>query len=225
MILYFHVPSQQLFDTALEPFSTLDLPILSALEVRLRFLDSTWTRIDPEPTGMALTVKAAGNFTQDPPYALADTWAKVGTTTAEIEYVTVFATLTSTVNAALTTAATATLSTIVDLRYAVDGVETISPVTAGELLRPVYDSGATPPAPTATTQIRTDITQRTGGTANALDSIATVPLGLGSIIGFVGTAGLEWWQLNAGTQATSNSYTRPVDYNASTNARVWKRAA
>jgi hypothetical protein len=113
----------------------------------------------------------------------------------------------------------------VDLRYAVSGVEIVSPVVAGELQRTVYHSGDTPPEPSASTQIRTDITQRTGGTAAALDSLATTTLGLGSIVGFVGSAGLEWWQLNAGTQATSAAYTRPTDYNASTNARVWKRAA
>lgn len=224
MILYFHTPSQTLLDSALQPITSLAIPILTALEVRLRFVNDVWARTAPGSTGLILTVKAAGNFTQDPPYALADTWATVGATTAETEYVTVFATLTGTVEAALT-ASTTSLSTIADLRYTVSDVEVISPVTAGELLNTAYRSGATPPEPTATTQIRTDITQRTGGTPNALDHIVTTTLGLGSIIGFVGTAGLEWWQLNSGTQATSNAYTRPTDYNASTNARVWKRAA
>jgi hypothetical protein len=224
MILYFHVQSQQLYNEALEPISLLALPILSAGEIRLRFIDDTWTRIDPAPTEITFTVKASGSFTQNPPYAIANTWAKVGESTAETEYVSVFATLTGTVQAALT-ASTASLATMVDLRYAVDGVETISPVVAGELLNTVYRSGDAPPEPTATTQIRTDITQRTGGTAASLDSLATTTLGLGSIVAFVGGAGLEWWQLIAGTQATSAAHTQPVDYNASTNARVWKRAA
>lgn len=69
------------------------------------------------------------------------------------------------------------------------------------------------------------ITDLVGGGATNLDGYAT--LGKGSIFFFVNSDEFEFggWEKIAGTQATDvgNGWLRPLDYNASTNAFVWKR--
>lgn len=76
----------------------------------------------------------------------------------------------------------------------------------------------------------TAITSLTGGGAGALDGVATAsstryPVGVVVLLSY----GLvtQWWKLVAGTDAEDVSATpavvRPDDYNASTNAVVWKQ--
>ena len=68
------------------------------------------------------------------------------------------------------------------------------------------------------------ITGLTGGGATKLDGITTV--GKSSLISSIYvTSELQDWLLVAGTDAedSANGIIRPDDYNASTNAKVWKR--
>lgn len=73
------------------------------------------------------------------------------------------------------------------------------------------------------------LTALTGGAATALDSLLTAN-GLrstGNIVVLSYDATSQQWQLVAGTDAEDSAagIVRPDDYNASTNARVWKRIA
>lgn len=72
------------------------------------------------------------------------------------------------------------------------------------------------------------ITALVGGTAGCLDAVPTaagaVPTG-NIVTNVVISGGLQAWQLQAGTGATGNGITRPADYDASANARVWKQIA
>jgi hypothetical protein len=65
-----------------------------------------------------------------------------------------------------------------------------------------------------------------GSPADALDMMVTVDRITTLDIAFVVVSGvLSSWQLIAGTNASDGvDYQRPVDYHASTNARVWRRA-
>lgn len=65
----------------------------------------------------------------------------------------------------------------------------------------------------------------TGGSATALDGIATVLLPVDTTLRHTCVAGdLGVWQLGAGTDAENGTTViRPDDYNASTNAKVWRR--
>jgi hypothetical protein len=70
-------------------------------------------------------------------------------------------------------------------------------------------------------------TQTTGGSPKSLDWEQTVNLATdGSNLRWVNnvtTGAASLWSLAAGTTAASSSVVRPLDYNASTNAKVWKR--
>jgi hypothetical protein len=70
-------------------------------------------------------------------------------------------------------------------------------------------------------------TSQTGGTAADLDAIATVGVTVGKLVMFkdADTSDLlRTYQLTAGTDAESApAVIRPDDYNASTNAKVWKQ--
>lgn len=68
------------------------------------------------------------------------------------------------------------------------------------------------------------ITGYTGGGSTKLDGLETVNLAAGYLLVFVHpTGGLKGFQLQAGTDAeASPSIIRPDDYNASTNAKIWK---
>lgn len=69
------------------------------------------------------------------------------------------------------------------------------------------------------------ITDLVGGGSTNLDGYATV--GVGSLLFFVNSAayGYGLWEKIAGTNVTDvgNGWLRPLDYNAVTNAFVWKR--
>lgn len=69
------------------------------------------------------------------------------------------------------------------------------------------------------------ITDLVGGGATNLDGFATV--GIGSLLFWVDSAtyGFGLWEKVAGTHVTdvANGWLRPLDYNISTNAFVWKR--
>jgi hypothetical protein len=90
---------------------------------------------------------------------------------------------------------------------------------------PTYMTGAqvTAAIAAASSGYNAAITSLVGGTASTLDSVATVPMTVGSIIQFwIPGEGLQTYQLQAGTTATSSpGIIRPVDYNASTNAKIW----
>lgn len=73
---------------------------------------------------------------------------------------------------------------------------------------------------------RVAITAYAGNVSGTLDYITTADKTLGTILEFVLTTGAqpEQWVLEAGTNATdAGVYQRGNDYNASTNARVWRR--
>jgi len=58
----------------------------------------------------------------------------------------------------------------------------------------------------------------------ALAAFPTIGLKVNTIR-FVDEAGsLRIWRLNAGTDATADGVQQPADFNAGTNAKVWKRA-
>lgn len=69
-----------------------------------------------------------------------------------------------------------------------------------------------------------DITALTGGGSTALDGIPTVGKSLLLVDLYVSDE-LQTWRLFAGTTAedAANGIIRPDDYNASTNAQIWKR--
>jgi hypothetical protein len=73
---------------------------------------------------------------------------------------------------------------------------------------------------------RLAITAYAGGTSGCLDFITTADKTLGTIIEFVLTTGAqpEQWVLEAGVNTTDAGATQNgTDYNASTNARFWRR--
>jgi hypothetical protein len=71
---------------------------------------------------------------------------------------------------------------------------------------------------------RSAITGRTGGGATNLDGISTASLTIPFLVILVIAGTAEIWQLAAGTDAEADPFViRPDDYNALTNARVWKR--
>ncbi|MFZ4597826.1 MAG: hypothetical protein ACOYNN_04200 [Terrimicrobiaceae bacterium] len=85
------------------------------------------------------------------------------------------------------------------------------------------------PSPSQIPLLRLDITNETGGTATDLDGIPTTSINLSTFpllyLVCTGTSGaIQGWQLTSGTDAenVANGIVRPDDYNASTNAKVWK---
>jgi hypothetical protein len=69
----------------------------------------------------------------------------------------------------------------------------------------------------------TSITDLTGGGTNRLDALSTTSMRTGSLVRFVMEYyGLVAYQLQARTETTSApALIRPLDYNDTTNARVW----
>ena len=73
---------------------------------------------------------------------------------------------------------------------------------------------------------RVVVTAYAGNVSGTLDYITTTTKTLGTIVEFILSSGSapEQWVLESGTNATeAGVYQRPNDYNASTNARVWRR--
>ena len=68
------------------------------------------------------------------------------------------------------------------------------------------------------------LTTLTGTGANALAAIVSTTLPLNRVLGVINGGTLSFYQLQAGTSATASpGIIRPNDYNATTNARVWKQ--
>ena len=65
----------------------------------------------------------------------------------------------------------------------------------------------------------------TGGSSDDLDGEPTIRLlpEFSQIRFVIVNGGTTLWQLNSGTDASSDTVVRPRDYNALTNAKVWKR--
>lgn len=86
----------------------------------------------------------------------------------------------------------------------------------------LYDPVTVLPTIIQTVQNRQDITGLVGGTATDLDSIATANGATvqGSAL-FVSARGGGIWVLRAGTDATSLTVTRPVDFDPTLNPQVW----
>lgn len=84
---------------------------------------------------------------------------------------------------------------------------------------------STQPAPSAPLYYKA-ITSLTGGGTTALDGIPTVGKTSVLVILYVSDE-LQTWRLFSGTTAedAANGIVRPDDYNASTNAQIWKRIA
>jgi len=74
-----------------------------------------------------------------------------------------------------------------------------------------------------------NVTGLTGGTAGMLDSVVTADVAVGRLAQFViNVSGVDvphLWQLVAGTDAedAAGGIVRPDDYDATTNAKVWKQ--
>lgn len=89
------------------------------------------------------------------------------------------------------------------------------------------ESAGTASATIPSIQNRYLITATTGGTSTDLDGIATAasatPLFTMVMLAFGSPPLPQLWQLLAGTDAASADVVRPTDYNASTNAVVWKK--
>lgn len=84
---------------------------------------------------------------------------------------------------------------------------------------------STQPVPSAPLYYKA-ITSLTGGGTTALDGIPTV--GKSSVLALLYVSDeLQTWRLFSGTTAedAANGIVRPDDYNASTNAQIWKRIA
>lgn len=72
-------------------------------------------------------------------------------------------------------------------------------------------------------QNRSTITALTGGTATALDGIATLGMSTGTLVAVVISGSLFHYKLTTGTDAESApSVIRPDDYATTTNEKVWK---
>lgn len=69
------------------------------------------------------------------------------------------------------------------------------------------------------------VTGYTGGGATNLDGVATVALAVPEVFSFLhATLGYQLYRLRAGTDAQNvPGIIRPLDYNASTNAKVWEK--
>jgi hypothetical protein len=67
------------------------------------------------------------------------------------------------------------------------------------------------------------ITQVSGGTANALDSIPTASLPIGTLITILINSEVQDWTLTSGGFATSTGIQRPTDYGAGGSNKVWIR--
>jgi hypothetical protein len=134
----------------------------------------------------------------------------------EHEYLDLDAELERTLNGAKTSTLTFTLRVWNDVNQGNEGV----PTTAA----PAY------PLPGAMAIVRPDITALTGGTGASLDGIPTTLIVLATypVFYFIRTAagsGMQGWLLVSGTDAenAANGVVRPDDFNASTNAKVWKQ--
>lgn len=94
-----------------------------------------------------------------------------------------------------------------------------TPTNAGDPTQYLLKASGIEWLPTTTSQI--------GGTAADLDAIATVGVTVGKLVMFKDADSadlLRTYQLTAGTDAESApAVIRPDDYNASTNAKVWKQ--
>ena len=79
------------------------------------------------------------------------------------------------------------------------------------------------PSPSARLYYK-DITALTGGGVTALDGISTIGKTLLLVDLYVADE-MQTWRLFAGTTAedSASGIVRPDDYNASTNAQIWKR--
>lgn len=74
-----------------------------------------------------------------------------------------------------------------------------------------------------TTTWRPLITSLTGGGATSLDGIVTAGVAVRELAMIYVASQLQYWLLLAGTAATDEAegIVRPLDYNASTNAKNW----
>ena len=72
---------------------------------------------------------------------------------------------------------------------------------------------------------RPDLLSVEGGTATALQSLATAGLDLRSLVMLYVNNELQFWLLQAGTAASNPSagILRPADYNGTSNPRIWTR--
>lgn len=63
------------------------------------------------------------------------------------------------------------------------------------------------------------------GEATSLDTIATSTgnIPINTMVGFIVGTVYQQWVLLAGTDANDATHQRPLDYNGSTNAKVWNR--
>lgn len=177
-------------------------------------------------------VKAAGEYAGDF-LALDSAWVKSGTGTGTVytfdldlntvEFATAFtaepASVAAVLEVQITDGSTVRSSQAVALTVSNDYIQGDEGLpTAGT---PAYPIAAQVPI------WRVDITALTGGTGSSLDTLVTAG-GLYTsriLIVFIGSAA-KFYTLVAGTDAeASPAVIRPDDYNASTNAKVWKLVA
>lgn len=67
------------------------------------------------------------------------------------------------------------------------------------------------------------ITSISGGVAGALNFISTTSLSVGTLITIFVSSELQDWVLTSSTAPSTTGIQRPLDYNSSTNAKVWIR--
>jgi hypothetical protein len=131
--------------------------------------------------------------------------------------------------AALLPAGTSSVYTHLQIQTITEGVpqssQWVPVLILSDVVRPTDNAVAisSQPSPSAKLYYK-EITALTGGGTTALDGISTVGKTLTLVEIYVADE-LQDWRLFAGTTAedSANGIVRPDDYNATTNAQIWKR--
>lgn len=130
---------------------------------------------------------------------------------------------------ALLPAGTSSVYCHLQIQTIVDGVaqssQWVPVLILSDVVRPTDGATAITSQPSASPRLYyKDITALTGGGTTALDGISTVGKTLLLVDLYVSDE-LQTWRLFSGTTAedSASGIVRPDDYNASTNAQIWKR--
>ena len=160
--------------------------------------------------------------------ASATGWTKTGTGTSAV-YSFALSLNTTEINTAFA-AEPASVPAMIEIEWVVGAYRTSSNTLSVDLQNDVNrgDEGVptsgTPAYPPPGNLIvwRPDITGRTGGTGN-LDGEVSATMSLGELYALKLAGQIQFWQLLAGTDAADGTtIIHPTDYDAGTNARVWK---
>jgi hypothetical protein len=183
----------------------------------------------PAGTSVRTTLKANGNYNQDPPLAECAAFTWTGNTCDP--YIGTFNTDTTEIRTALglvdagPSGTPALLAAMFEIEWQLPDQDewTRSAALPFVLIPPVYLGTETASSAAQLRAIIFDpvVTSLTGGAAGDLDAVASASMLLGTVRLVLINGQLQFWQLQAGTTAVNGTtIIHPTDYNAGTNARI-----